>query len=150
LVDAANSALEAFEEARRLKLTRLQAVDRAKAAKYARQLLAVRIASGTGQAVYSGNHVLGVLALYKGDVATAKKHLMAASKAPVSWWVKQPGPDFSLAERLLEMGEREAVCAFLANVKAAAASVTRARKRDALLERWVKRIQAGQAVDFNE
>jgi hypothetical protein len=151
LIEAANSALEAFEEACRLKLPKLQAADQAKVAKYARELLAIKKVAGTsGHGVYYGNHVLGMLALRQGDLASAKSHLIEASKAPVSWQVKELEPDFTLAEQLLEKGEREAVCAYLDNLKAAANSVKRSPKRDALLEGWAKRIRAGKGVEFRE
>jgi hypothetical protein len=66
-----------------------------------------------GNVVYEGNQVLGLAALKKGDVDTAKKYLIAAGRTPGSPQLDSFGPEMTLAQGLLERGETESVLEFL-------------------------------------
>jgi hypothetical protein len=110
----------------------------AKAEAYAREILATPdLVARSGDGVYYGNHVLGMLALRQGDIAGAKQYLIASSKTPGSWEMNgiRP-PDPSLAMALLARGEREAVCEYLDGCKVFS-------KKDAMIERWKRTIRAG-------
>ena len=66
-----------------------------------------------GEYIHRGNIVLGKLALRKGDVEGAKRHLLEAGRAP--WTISSPDkrPDMSLATLLLAEGTRAAVVEYL-------------------------------------
>lgn len=66
-----------------------------------------------GNALHQGNNVLGLIALQRGDVASAKEHLLAAGQTPGSPQLDSFGPNMMLAKELLEKGERDAVLAYL-------------------------------------
>ncbi len=130
LVKAARVALEIRNEA--------------KAEAYAREILATPdLAAKCGEGVYCGNHVLGMLALKRGDVASAKRYLIESAKTPASWaplnWPIPP--DTSLAYALVGLGEREAVCEYLDLCKVFA-------QKDAMIESWKAAIRAGSTPKF--
>ncbi|HMB96161.1 MAG TPA: hypothetical protein VKK61_08995, partial [Tepidisphaeraceae bacterium] len=87
--------------------------DLAKAKQYANQLLSAaehfRGDWNYGNAIYTGNEVLGDAALSEGDVAAAKSYLLAAAKTPGSPVLDSFGPNMTLARDLLAKGERETV-----------------------------------------
>ena len=62
-----------------------------------------------GNAIHDGHLVRGRLALRAGDVAQAKKELLAAGDTPGSPQLDTFGPNMSLASDLLQHGEREVV-----------------------------------------
>lgn len=84
-----------------------------KAAKYAKELLSKASQNpddvNYGNAVYDGNIVLGRLALRQGDVKNAGRLLLEASRTPGSTQLNSFGPDMTLAQELLEKGERDVV-----------------------------------------
>lgn len=65
-----------------------------------------------GNAIYRGHEILGQIALREGNIAQARKELLAAGKTPGSPQLNSFGPDLTLARLLLEEGESEAVLAF--------------------------------------
>jgi len=69
-----------------------------------------------GNAIADANQVLGQIALSKGDVREAKKHLLASADSKGSPQLNSFGPSFILARELAEKGERETVIAFLDSV----------------------------------
>jgi len=115
----------------------------AKAEAYAREILATPdLAAKTGDGVYYGNHVLGMVALHQGDIAAAKHYLIESAKTPGSYELNGPKPpDPSLAVALLARGEREAVVEYLDLCKVFS-------KKDALIEGWKKTILAGGTPNF--
>jgi hypothetical protein len=123
--------------------TALEVGQYAKAEAYAREILATPgLAAKTGDGVYYGNHVLGMVALHQGDIAAAKHYLIESAKTPGSYVLNgiRP-PDTSLAIALLERGEREAVFEYLDLCKVFS-------KKDALIEGWKKTILAGGVPRF--
>lgn len=67
----------------------------------------------TGNLIYDAHTVLGHIALRAGDVAAAKRHLLAAARTPGSPQLNTFGPDMELAIDLLAAGERDAVIEYL-------------------------------------
>lgn len=153
LVDAAQSALEAAEEARESKNRKREAANRAKATAYARKILSLApVAQKRADAAYWANHILGMIALYQAKNARARQRLLASAGASPAWLADQPvlPPDWSLAEGLLEEGEREAVDAFLESLEIAAAMLKARPRNQALLKRWRKAVADGRCVNFRE
>jgi hypothetical protein len=97
----------------------------------------------TGDGVYYANVVLGMIALRKDDVPTAKHYLIEAARTPGSPWLSQGTQDMGLALELLRLGEREAVLDYLELSK-------RFWKRDlALLDRWQTMVRSGDIPNFD-
>jgi hypothetical protein len=62
---------------------------------------------------HSGHTILGLLALAHGNEASAKEHLLASVKPPAS--MKNPvlQPEMTLAQQILDSGDKDSVVAFL-------------------------------------
>ena len=105
-----------------------------------------------GNKIYDNHTKLGRVALRKGNIEEAKKHLYAAGCTPGSPQLNSYGPDFVLARELAEQGEYDAVIAFLDQVARFWANPETnppAYKQLAsdhlkLLESWKKELQAGK------
>ena len=96
----------------------------------------------SGNAVHNGNIILGRIALRKGNVAEAAKHLLAAGKSEGSPQLNSFGPSMILAKELLEKGQNEAVLEYLDSV----GSFWKSGADQ--LDRWKKLIKAGVDPDF--
>jgi tetratricopeptide (TPR) repeat protein len=114
---AATKAVESFEKAATLGDTGqtseiAEAARRAnlldKAETYAKQALA-----GRPDDVHAANRTLGLIALQQGDVAAAKRYLLASGNVAGSPVLRSFGPTMNLATELLNKGERETVIAYL-------------------------------------
>jgi hypothetical protein len=111
---------------------------------FARQILAVPdVASRDPKGVNSANVVLGTLALRRGDVALAKQHLIESAKTKGTYALSAWGPDTSLAQALLNRGERDVVLEYLALCKAFR------KHNDGLIERWQGEIRTGKRPDLS-
>ncbi len=66
-----------------------------------------------GNAVHDGHVTLGLVALRRDDIATARRELLEAAQTPGSPQLNSFGPDMTLANELLKHGEREAVLEYL-------------------------------------
>jgi len=66
-----------------------------------------------GNAVHAGNTVLGLIALKDGDVAEARRLLLASANSRGGPQLNSFGPDMVLAKELLDKGERAAVTQYL-------------------------------------
>ena len=66
-----------------------------------------------GNALYCGQHVLGQVALARGDVDQARKRLLQSAETPGSPQLASFGPSMALARALLEQGETDVVLQFL-------------------------------------
>lgn len=62
-----------------------------------------------GNAIQDANQVLGLIALSEGDVAEAKKRLLASADSKGSPQMNSFGPNMQLAKDLLAKGERDVV-----------------------------------------
>ncbi len=62
-----------------------------------------------GNAVQDANQVLGLIALEAGDLAEAKKRLLASADSKGSPQMNSFGPNMRLAKALLEKGEKDVV-----------------------------------------
>jgi hypothetical protein len=129
----------------RLARTALAAGDLKKADRYGNEALAESqhgVFWWTGDAVHQGNIVLGRLALGGGDLAEAKRYLLAAGKTPGSTSLAAQGPNMALARDLLERGESAAVLQYLEECGSFWSG-----NRGKLAE-WMALIRAGLKPDF--
>ena len=106
-----------------------------------------------GNAIADANQVLGQIALSKGDVREAKKHLLASADSKGSPQLNSFGPSFILARELAEKGEHETVIAFLDSVarfwanpdeRTEANSKRIASEHLKQLESWKEQLRAGK------
>lgn len=111
-----------------------------------------------GNVVYEANEILGLAALAKGDVAAAKRHLIAAGESPGSPQLDSFGPEMTLAQKLLAKGEKAVVLQFLDLVAKFWAtpkpgdskeSVEMHRKTAGRIERWKTEILAGRQPNLD-
>jgi hypothetical protein len=109
-----------------------------------------------GNAIADANQVLGQIALSKGDVREAKKHLLASADSKGSPQLASFGPSFILARELAEKGERETVIAFLDSVarfwanpddRTEPNSKSIASEHLKQLESWKEQLRAGMVPD---
>lgn len=105
-----------------------------------------------GNAIQDFNIVLGRLALKSGDIAAAKKHLIAAGHSPGSPQLNSFGPNLMLANELLRRGERTVVLEYLELCKNFWAKHPNTNQLDekngGTLDRWKSDIQNGRMPDF--
>jgi hypothetical protein len=109
-----------------------------------------------GNAISDANEVLGRIALSKGDVMEAKRHLLASADSKGSPQLNSFGPSFLLARELAAKGEREAVIAFLDSVarfwanpdeRTEPNSKSVASENLKQLESWKEQLRAGKVPD---
>jgi len=117
-----------------------------KATAYANELLdlapSFRDNWNYGNAIHDGHMVLGRVELAQGHLDSASEELRAAGASPGSPQLDSFGPNMSLAEDLLEAGEKQAVLDYFEQVSTFWALGT------ADLERWTARVSAGRSPDF--
>ena len=117
-----------------------------KATEYARELLSEAAKNADdpnyGNAIHDGNMALGRVALRQGDVTKAGTLLLEAGRTPGSTQLNSFGPDMTLAQELLEKGEREVVLQYLALCRSFWASGSRQ------LDSWSKTVRAGGIPQF--
>jgi beta-lactamase regulating signal transducer with metallopeptidase domain/tetratricopeptide (TPR) repeat protein len=118
--------------------------DFTKAHQYAQELLQTapqyRGDWNYGNALYTGNSVLGQIALAQGDIPSAKSYLGVVGDSPGSPQLDTFGPDLTLARQLLEKGEKDAVIAFLGKI----AKFWKGHEEK--IQDWQKAIQQGQTT----
>jgi len=71
-----------------------------------------------GNAIQDANQVLGRIALSKGNVAEARKRLLASANSKGSPQMNSFGPNMQLAKALLEKGERDVVLEYFNRCRA--------------------------------
>jgi hypothetical protein len=89
-----------------------------------------------GTAVFQANLALGKAALNRGDKAGAVRHLLAASEAPPTEFLRYNPIDISLARSLVDAGEREDVATFLERC-------AKFNSQDRRLAEWAVEIRRG-------
>lgn len=156
---AARAALHKYEEARRLTRDRhlrfyklptlakaaFSAGDLSKATKYAGAAITDAATFkdwAHGNGIHHGHVVLGRVALAQGDAKLAVHHLLEAGRSPGSPQLNSFGPNFSLADDLLQAGDRESVLEFLDLCRRFWSYGAKA------LDAWRTQIHAGQRPNF--
>jgi tetratricopeptide (TPR) repeat protein len=91
-----------------------------------------------GNSVFWGNYYRGRTSVLKGNLKEAGKYLLEAGKTPGSAQLDSFGPDFDLAQDLLDRGEKAVVVEFLESCK-------RFWDKEKL-DGWVKSIKEGKKV----
>jgi hypothetical protein len=113
-----------------------------KAARAAKDLLDGAEKNRSGDAVFTGHTVQGLLALKRGDVAAAGSELLASGKTSGSPVLNSFGPNVSLAKALIERGERDIVLRYF--------DECRIFWKQGLqqLDRWSEVVRAGGMPEF--
>jgi hypothetical protein len=115
-----------------------------KAKRYAAEATQVKrmpkLADAYGICIHDGNVILGRLALRDGDIAKAKSYLLEAGKTPGACTLDSFGPNMTLANDLLQKGERQAVLKYFDQCAAF--------WKDEKLSQWKADVQAGRRPDF--
>jgi tetratricopeptide (TPR) repeat protein len=97
-----------------------------------------------GNAIHNANSILGRIALKKGDIAAAKKHLVLAGETTGSPQLNSFGPEMKLAEELFAVGEIESVVAYLEACKKFWSSDCEC----GALDRGIAQIRSGEIPNF--
>lgn len=95
-----------------------------------------------GNAIQDSNQVLGRIALANGDVAEARRRLLASAGSKGSPQMNTFGPNMRLARDLLEKGEAEVVLEYFDRC----GEFWAMGKRD--LARWTTAVKSGKTPDF--
>ena len=96
--------------------------------------------------IHYTNLVLGRIALRRGDIDSAKEHLLAAGRLSAEWAggiLDTFGPNMTLAKELLERGEREVVIEYLELCRTFWKS-----HGERLLNQWIDEIKSGDMPQF--
>lgn len=138
-----------------------KAGDTKAATRYASELLAKntdKTSWNYGNVIYEANQLLGRAALKEGNVAAAKKYLLAAGNTPGSPQLDSFGPEMTLAQELLKKGEKQVVLDFLDLVAKFWATPKPAMKNEfkamyeqhaAKIKQWKTEIRAGKQPSLN-
>ena len=102
----------------------------------------LRIGDGDGDAVHKGHTILGRIALRTGGMEAAKSHLLASGKTTGSPVLGSFGPNMTLAQELLEKGERKSVLQYFG------LCAKFWQHHDGILAQWTKEVRTGQTPDF--
>jgi len=114
-----------------------------KATKYANEVLAMVKAEpewDRANEIHSAHGVLGRIAVEKGDIEAAKEHLIQSAQVTGSPQLNTFGPDMTLAQQLLEKGERATVIEYL--------KLCGAFWEEDVTEKWVREIEGGETPDL--
>ncbi len=126
--------------------TAYRAGELATAREYAEKLITLAAQYKTdwnyGNAIYTANSILGLIALDAKDIPAAEKHLLAAGATPGSPQLDSFGPDLTLAQKLLTLGKRDTVLTFLDEIS------TFWKGRESQIKTWQKSIRDGQTPSF--
>ena len=95
-----------------------------------------------GNAVHAANLVLGRASLIRGEMADAKKYLLAAGKTPGSPQLNTFGPDMLFAKEMLKKGEMETVLKYFELCSGFWG------KKHSSLDAWKAAIEKNEEPDF--
>jgi hypothetical protein len=95
-----------------------------------------------GNAIQDGNLVLGRIAVREGHIDEAKRYLRMAGESPGSPQMDSFGPNMSLAEDLLEKGERQSVLDYFEACRKFW------KMSNGRLDGWAHDVQAGKMPNF--
>ena len=142
---------ERFYQLRELLEAAFKEEDLAKAKTLAEKYLALAAEKeedwNYGNAIHHGHIFLGRIALRKGNIEKAKEHLLEAGKTPGSPQLNSFGPNMTLAEELLERGEREVVLEYLDACKTFWLEPMRAIRAFPVWK-WQEEIRRGEVPEF--
>jgi hypothetical protein len=145
-LDAATDEAERFYALGRAAKNAMQAGNVARAGSLANELaqLAPKHVNNWnyGNAIQDSNQVLGRIALANGDVAEAKRRLLASADSNGSPQMNSFGPNMQLAKALLEKGERDVVLEYFKRCGA----FWQMGKRD--LAKWESAVRSGETPNF--
>jgi tetratricopeptide (TPR) repeat protein len=141
------AAYERFYKLGNLAVAAQQAGDFGKAENYARELLSDAPSFQSdwnyGNAIFTGNMIIGLVALKRDDsIPRADTALLDSASTPGSPQLKTIGPNMTLAQALLERGERTTVLEFLSRCR------TFWTQGGSTLDDWTKIIEQGGTPDF--
>jgi hypothetical protein len=97
----------------------------------------------SAEAVHDANDVLGRIALRGGNVQQAKEDLLKAAATPGGGAMSSQGPRMTLAQALLDHGEREVVLQYLEKIK------TLWKSGSVSLDGWIEAIRQGKSPRLN-
>ncbi len=95
------------------------------------------------EAIHDGNDVLGRIALRSGNVPLAKAYLLKAAETTGGGTLSTQGPRMTLAQALLDRGEREVVVQYLEKMK------TTWKSGSIPLATWIAAIRQGKPQRLN-
>jgi len=101
------------------------------------------VAQDDDDAIHDAHMVLGLVALRHGDKEGAKQHLLASVRTAGSLEMRMGGPNLTLADELLKIGESEVVIQYLEGCRV----FWRGEKGE--LGRWIERIRRGEDSEFD-
>lgn len=102
-----------------------------------------------GNAIHHGQNLLGRIELKRNRLGPAIEHLLKAGKTKGSPQLNSFGPNMTLAQELLEVGERKAVLEFLDLCRVFWTATAQQMGGGAHpLDRWQQEIEAGDIPDF--
>lgn len=96
----------------------------------------------SGNAIYKGNEILGLISLKRGDIGGAKRYLKLSGETVGSPNLSSFGPNMLLAAALAEAGEKQAVISFFDQCR------TFWRMEDGKLAQWSASVQNGIKPNF--
>ena len=99
---------------------------------------------GDQEAVHYGNTFLGLLAIEAGEIEAANSYLIESGKTKGSPSLRTSGPSMSLANALLEKGQKDAVLEYFELCEKFWKYPPGMKK----LERWKAAVEAGIPPDF--
>lgn len=96
----------------------------------------------TGNAIHHAHTVIGLISLARGNIESAKNHLLKSFKTSGSPQLNTFGPKLSLAKGLYEHGEDEVVIKFLSGCSKFW------RMDNGHIEKWINDINEGRTPNF--
>lgn len=100
-----------------------------------------------GNAVQNFNQALGRIALAEGNIAEAKKRLLASADSKGSPTLNSFGPNMTLAKELLAMGEKDAVVQYF-DLCAKFWKSDKESPAGGQLEKWKTQVRKGETPNF--
>lgn len=145
-LDAARNETERFYALNRAAKNALKAGKTEEAQKLAEELLRhARTQTSDwnyGNAIQDANQVLGRIALSKGDIAEAKKRLLASADSNGSPQMNSFGPNMQLAKELLAVNEKQVVLEYFGHCS------TFWKLGADRLAAWTESVEKGKAPEF--
>lgn len=115
----------------------------AKAKSFATEYV-LEFGSKDADTAHEGNIILGLIAFKEGDITKAKEHLLIAARSSIREEVTWVTPDFELAEKLFDKGEKDTVVEYL--------KLCEQIDKDSakIFQKWQALIKSGKKPNFEE